>query len=50
MKIGATIQARLGSTRLPKKVIRKICGKSLLQWQVDRLKKSKIINEIIIVT
>ena len=43
----ATIQARLGSSRLPKKIMKKIAGKSLLEWQIDRLKKSNQISDII---
>ena len=46
----ATIQARLGSSRLPKKIMKKIAGKSLLEWQIDRLKKSNQISDIIIST
>ena len=49
-KIKAIIRARMGSSRLPGKVLKKICGKSLLEWQVDRLKRSKMISEIIIAT
>jgi spore coat polysaccharide biosynthesis protein SpsF len=43
-------QARIGSTRLPGKVLKEIGGKSLLQIHLDRLKKSKMISEIIVAT
>ena len=38
MKITATIQARMGSSRLPGKVLKKIYNKPLLEWQIDRIK------------
>ncbi len=50
MNIAATIQARLGSTRLPGKILKKINGKPLLEYQIERIKKSKLVNRIIIVT
>jgi len=43
-------QARTGSTRLPKKVLLTIGGKSLLEIHLDRLSKSKLLNKIIIAT
>jgi len=50
MKIIASIQARLSSTRLPGKVLKEICGKPMLQWQIDRIKKSRLVDEIIVAT
>jgi spore coat polysaccharide biosynthesis protein SpsF len=50
MKIGAIIQARMGSTRLPGKVMLKIKDKTVLGHVVERVKQSKLINEIIIAT
>ncbi len=50
MKIGAIIQARMGSSRLPAKVMKKIDGKSILEHIVNRVKQSKIIDDIIIAT
>ena len=50
MKITATIQARMGSGRLPGKVLKPIAGKSILEWQIYRLRKSSLIDEIIIAT
>ena len=43
-------QARMGSTRLPGKVLLKINNKELLKIHLDRLKKSKKMNEIIVAT
>ena len=50
MKISATIQARMGSTRLPGKVLRRICGKPMLMFQIERIKQSMLIDEVIITT
>ena len=50
MKISATIQARLASTRLPGKVLRPILGKPMLELQIERLRQSKFIDEVIIAT
>lgn len=44
------IQARMGSTRLPGKVMRKIYGKTILRHVVDRITSTKGINEIVIAT
>ena len=44
------IQARVSSSRLPYKVLKKIDDKELLLYLVQNLKKSKIIKEIIILT
>lgn len=50
MKIGAIIQARMGSTRLPEKVMKNIGGKTVLEHVIDRVKQSKLIDEIVIAT
>ncbi|WP_088013977.1 cytidylyltransferase domain-containing protein [Gottfriedia acidiceleris] len=50
MKVVAIIQARMGSTRLPGKVLLKVLNKPLLAYQVERVKRSKLINEIVIAT
>ncbi len=49
-RIVAVIQARMGSTRLPGKVLRPIAGKPLLWHVVHRLRASKLIEEIAIAT
>ncbi len=49
-KIVAIIQARVGSTRLPGKVLLDLKGKTVLNHVVDRVKKSKYINEVIVAT
>jgi spore coat polysaccharide biosynthesis protein SpsF len=50
MKVAAIIQARMGSTRLPGKVLKKVLGKTLLEYQIERVKRAKTIDEIIIAT
>lgn len=50
MKVAAIIQARMGSTRLPGKVLKKVLGKTLLEYQIERVKIAKTIDEIIIAT
>ncbi len=47
-KIGIIIQARLGSKRLPKKILKKINHYSLIEWVVNRCKKSYLKKNIII--
>ena len=43
-------QARMGSTRLPGKVLQKVCGKELLRIHLDRLIVCKNVSEIIVAT
>ena len=50
MKYLVLIQARCGSTRLPNKVMKDICGKPDLQWVIERVKRSKKIDEVMVIT
>jgi len=50
MKVTAIIQARMGSSRLPGKVLMDIAGKPMLEHIVERLKKCQRLDEIIIAT
>lgn len=50
MEVCAIIQARTGSTRLPQKVLREICGIPILIHDINRIKKCKLINRIVIAT
>lgn len=49
-KIGIIVQARTASTRLPNKVLEKICGKTVLLLLIERLKEVKNKDEIVIAT
>lgn len=50
MKSILVIQARLGSSRLPGKVLKKINDKELLLYMVNRLKLCKNISDIVVCT
>ena len=50
MKVVAIVQARLGSVRLPKKVLKPITGKPMIELLLNRLSKSKELNDIIVAT
>lgn len=50
MKIIAIIQARLGSTRLPGKILLDIEGKTVLEHVIDRVRPSKCIDDIVVAT
>lgn len=50
MKYLAMIQARCGSTRLPNKVLKDLCGKPALQRMIERVQMSKFVDEVIVVT
>ena len=46
----AVIQARMGSTRLPGKVLLKVMDKTILQYVVERIRKAKNIDNIVVAT
>lgn len=50
MTVTAIIQARMGSTRFPGKILKKVNGKPLLLHQIERLKRSNLIDALIIAT
>ena len=50
MSIGAVIQARLGSTRLPKKVFLMLQGKTVLEHIVNRVKSARNVDDVIVAT
>ena len=49
-KICATIEARMTSSRLPGKVLMEFCGKSDLQHIIERLKRSRYVDEVVVAT
>ncbi len=48
--IVAIIQARMGSTRLPGKVLKKVLGKPMLMYMIERLRFSNQIENVVIAT
>jgi glutamate-1-semialdehyde 2,1-aminomutase len=50
MKVVAIVQARMGSTRFPNKVMQPICGVPMIELLLRRLAKAKHVNEIILAT
>lgn len=49
-KLKIIIQARMGSSRLPRKVMKKVCNKPLLELMLERLLHSKYEESIIVAT
>ena len=50
MNITASIQARMGSSRLPGKVLKEIQGQPVLKLLINRLKKCDFLDDIIVAT
>jgi spore coat polysaccharide biosynthesis protein SpsF len=50
MKTVIIVQARMTSTRLPGKVMKQVLGKPLLEYQLERLQRSKLADQIVIAT
>ncbi len=46
----AIIQARMGSSRLPGKMMMDLCGQPLLHWVLSRVKKTKLADSILLAT
>lgn len=44
------VQARMTSTRLPGKVLKEVSGKALLAHQVDRMRRAKSADDIVVAT
>lgn len=50
MKTVIIVQARMTSTRLPGKILKEILDKPLLEYQIERLKRVKLADDLIIAT
>lgn len=50
MKYLVLIQARCGSSRLPNKVMKEFSGKTDLQWVIERVNRSKHVDEVMVIT
>ena len=49
-KVLAVVQARMGSTRLPGKVMKPLAGRTLIEVLVSRLRKAKMLDEVLVAT
>ena len=49
-RIVATIEARMASSRLPGKVLMKVCGKPMLQHMIERLQRVPSLDGIVVAT
>ncbi|MCF8473603.1 MAG: glycosyltransferase family protein [Emcibacter sp.] len=43
-------QARMTSSRLPGKILKEVCGRSLLDYHISRLSHSRLIDKLIVAT
>ena len=50
MKVVALIQARLGSSRLPGKVLKDLGGEPLLAWCVERARRAATVTQVVVAT
>ncbi len=50
LKVVASIEARMTSSRLPGKVLMLADGKPLLQHMVERIRRAKLVDEIVVAT
>lgn len=50
MRIVATIEARMQSTRLPGKVLKEVQGKPLLELMIERVRRARRVDDIVIAT
>ena len=50
MKIVAIVQARMGSSRLPGKVLKTIVNKPMIELLLTRLSQSRELDEIVVAT
>ena len=50
MKVVAIVQARMGSTRLPNKVMRHICGVPMIELLLARLARARQVHQVVLAT
>ena len=50
MKMLAILQARTSSTRLPGKVLKPLLGKPMLARQIERLRRVRLVDELLVAT
>jgi spore coat polysaccharide biosynthesis protein SpsF len=50
MRIGAVVHARMGSTRLPGKVLCDLAGRPVLEWLFERLEHARELDALMLAT
>ena len=50
LRVVGAIQARMGSTRLPGKALRAICGRSAIEWIAERLGNCRELETVVVST
>ncbi len=50
MRVVGVIQARMGSSRLPGKVLKPVLGRPLILWMLERVRASRTLDEIVVAT
>jgi glutamate-1-semialdehyde aminotransferase/spore coat polysaccharide biosynthesis protein SpsF (cytidylyltransferase family) len=50
MKVIGITQARIGSSRFPGKILQVSCGKTILEYHLERIRKSKLVDQWILAT
>jgi spore coat polysaccharide biosynthesis protein SpsF len=49
-RVVVILQARMGASRLPGKPLKKVLDRPLLSYQIERLRRAKLVDEIVIAT
>src|SRR5471032_325128 len=44
------VQARMGSARLPGKVLADLCGRPVLAWLLERVRQAELITDVLVAT
>ena len=50
MKTLAIIQARMGSIRLPGKVMKNLCGRPMIYWVMKSVSEAKMVDKVVVAT
>ena len=46
----AFVQARMGSSRMPGKMMMDLMGKPLLARTIDRIRRSRLVDDVVVLT
>lgn len=49
-RVGAVVQARMSSDRLPGKVLTPVAGRPMLEWLLERLEHARTLDAIVVAT